>query len=72
MKKWDGCDEAIVGEGVRCGQETVLVYDYNKLIKVFVKKESMSKADAIDWIDFNILGAWLGEDTPILLFPREE
>ena len=33
MKKWDNCDEAIIGEGVRCSQEPVLVYDYNLLIQ---------------------------------------
>ena len=69
MKKWDNCDEAIIGEGVRCSQEPVLVYDYNKLIKIF-KKEGMSEEESIEWIDYNILGAWIGDDTPIVLFPR--
>lgn len=69
MKKWDNCDEAIIGKGVRCGQEPVLVYDYNKLIKVF-KKEGMSEEESMEWIDYNIIGAWIGDDTPIILFPR--
>ena len=66
MKKWSGCDEAIVGLGHRCGCDTVVVYDYDKLVDVFIQ-QGMEEEESIEWIDFNILGAWIGEDTPIVL-----
>lgn len=66
MKKWTGCDEAIVGLGHRCGCESVVVYDYDKLVDVFIQ-QGMEEEESIEWIDFNILGAWIGEDTPIVL-----
>jgi hypothetical protein len=66
MKKWTGCDEAIVGLGHRCGCDTVVVYDYDKLVDVFIQ-QGMEEEESIEWIDFNILGAWIGEDTPIVL-----
>jgi len=66
MKKWSGCDEAIVGLGHRCGCESVVVYDYDKLVDVFIQ-QGMEEEESIEWIDFNILGAWIGEDTPIVL-----
>jgi len=66
MKKWTGCDEAIVGLGHRCGCDTVVVYDYDKLVDVFIQ-QGMDEEESIEWIDFNILGAWIGEDTPIVL-----
>ena len=66
MKKWTGCDEAIVGLGHRCGCDTVVVYDYDKLVDVFIQ-QCMEDEESIEWIDFNILGAWIGEDTPIVL-----
>lgn len=66
MKKWSGCDEAIVGLGHRCGCDTVVVYDYDKLVDVFIQ-QGMDEEESIEWIDFNILGAWIGEDTPIVL-----
>ena len=66
MKKWSGCDEAIVGLGHRCGYDTVVVYDYDKLVDVFIQ-QGMEEEESIEWIDFNILGAWIGEDTPIVL-----
>tara|TARA_R100000951_G_scaffold77159_1_gene65152 strand:- start:354 stop:581 length:228 start_codon:yes stop_codon:yes gene_type:complete len=63
---WTGCDDAILGLGHRCNQEPLVVYDYNNLIKVFIK-QGMTEEQSIEWIDFNILGAWIGEDTPIIL-----
>ena len=66
MKKWTGCDEAIVGLGHRCGCESVVVYDYDKLVDVFIQ-QGMDEEESIEWIDYNILGAWKGEDTPIIL-----
>ena len=66
MKKWTGCDEAIVGLGHRCGCDTVVVYDYDKLVDVFIQ-QGMDEEESIEWIDYNILGAWIGEDTPIIL-----
>ena len=66
MKKWTGCDDAIVGLGHRCGCDTVVVYDYDKLVDVFMQ-QGMDEEESIEWIDYNILGAWVGEDTPIIL-----
>ncbi len=66
MKKWTGCDDAIVGLGHRCGCDTVVVYDYDKLVDVFIQ-QGMKEDESVEWIDFNILGAWIGEDTPIVL-----
>ena len=40
MKKWTGCDEAIVGLGHRCGCDTVVVYDrVRENLKKFKKLE---------------------------------
>jgi hypothetical protein len=71
MKKWSGCNEAIIGLGHRCGCDTVIVYDYNKLVNVFIQ-QGMDKQESIEWIDFNILGAWIGEDTPIVLMENDD
>ena len=67
MKYWDGCEAALIGRGDRCGFEEVAVYDYQLLTQVFVD-EGMGEEEAIEWIDFNILGAYIGPDTPIILF----
>ena len=69
MKKWTGCDDAIVGLGHRCGCDTVVVYDYDKLVDVFIQ-QGMNEEESIEWIDYNILGAWVGDDPPIILMEK--
>jgi hypothetical protein len=63
---YDGCDEAIVGF-IEDGRKRV-VYDYVKLVQVF-EGQGMDHEGAVEWIDFNILGAHLGDHTPAILFP---
>lgn len=67
----DGQDEAIVGIGERCGQPAVAVYDRAKLHAGFVE-QGMTEEEASEWIDFNIAGAWVGPNTPMLLTKLED
>jgi hypothetical protein len=60
-------DEAFIGIGSRCGQPAVLVYDYDKLVTAFAESNDCDAGQAREYIDYNILGAWDGELTPILL-----
>lgn len=62
----DGLDEALVGVARRCGQPTLAVYDYEKVVEVFVG-QGMTYEDAVEWVEFNVVGAWLGENTPVWL-----
>jgi hypothetical protein len=59
----DGFDDAIVGIGERFNSVFV-VYDYDKVIATLVERDGMSHEDAVEWYEFNILGAWVGEGTP--------
>jgi hypothetical protein len=46
-------DEAIIGR-----EEDKLVYSYTKLIEVFMS-QGMTYFESIDWIEFNIIGAYV-------------
>lgn len=73
MKQWDGLDDAILGQAsVWNGNEKieVLVYDADLMIKVFVDRDGMSEEEANEYILFNIEGAYIGEDTPVLVWQR--
>lgn len=59
-------DTALVGVIERYGQPRILCYDYQKVIKVLVK-QGMSDEEAVEWFDFNIIGAWMGDETPCFL-----
>ena len=62
----DGFDAALIGTGERCGQPTLAVYDREKCIEV-LQGQGMSYDAAQEYFDFNVVGAWVGEQTPIFV-----
>ena len=71
MKKWDGFDSAIIGTAsVWNGNERVdvLVYDVEKMVETLIDRDGMSGEDAIEYIDFNIENAYIGKDTPVIVW----
>ena len=67
---WDGCDAALIGVGTRCGTPMVAVYEHEKLVQCFIT-EDCDEECAQEWVDFNILGAYIGPETPIIIYPLE-
>ena len=67
----DGFDDAILGIGQRFTQIFV-VYDYAKVIATLMTRDGMSHEDAVEFYEFNIVGAWVGEGTPCFLTTRLE
>jgi hypothetical protein len=57
---WDGLDDAIIGISI----DNRTVYGLNKMILLF-QEQGMSEEEAMEWIDFNIISAYVGEYTPI-------
>jgi len=73
MKQWDGLEDSVIGQAsIWNGNKRVevLVYDADKMIKVFVDRDGMSEEEANEYIVFNIEGAYIGEDTPVLVWQR--
>ena len=71
MKKWDGFDSAIIGtSSVWNGNERVevLVYDIYKMVEQLMLRDSMNVDEALEYIDFNIEGTYIGKDTPIIVW----
>jgi hypothetical protein len=56
-------DEAIIGVAERIGMEAVVAYDIDKIIEILSR--DMTDEEAIEYFDFNIIGAYMGERTPI-------
>jgi hypothetical protein len=65
--KADGFDDCIIGIASRCGQHDLIAYDVNKIIKVLQDRDGMSFEEAQEFFEYNILGAYMGEHTPIFL-----
>ena len=61
----DGYDEALVGFGNQFTNATCAIYDIDRIIACLTERDGMTHEEAIEWFDFNIQGAWVGEQTPI-------
>jgi len=48
----DGLDEAIAGSS-DCGR---LIYDYQKMLALFMKREDWTEEEAGEWISYNVMG----------------
>lgn len=64
----DGFEDAFIGYGVRFNH-MVSVYDGAKCLKILMERDGMSHEDAVEYMDFNVTGAYVGDYTPIFLFP---
>lgn len=59
-----GFDRAFVGIGIQFDLP-IAVYDYAKCIDILAKE--MDYEDAVEFFESNVIGAWVGEQTPIFL-----
>ena len=62
---WDGLNESIIG----FSPDGRAVYDIEKMITHF-QTEGMSREEATEWVDYNILGTYVGELTPINIYTQ--
>jgi hypothetical protein len=63
----DGFDEAFVGIAYRCGQPALAVYDYDRCLAVLLRDDELSFEQAVEHLEYNTLGAWMGEHTPAIV-----
>tara|TARA_R110000868_G_scaffold395917_1_gene667923 strand:- start:157 stop:531 length:375 start_codon:yes stop_codon:yes gene_type:complete len=71
----DDQSSAIIGK-CYCwdGQSRVerFVYSGEKLIDNFVENDGMSEEEALEWVEYNIEGAYWGPTTPIIVWSNDE
>lgn len=65
----NGFEDALIGRG---WQHTKLlaVYDYNKCVEILIESEEMTHEEAIEWMEYNVVGSYVGEYTPIFMMPN--
>lgn len=68
----DGLEDAFVGYGYAFGNRPLAIYDEEKCIEIFMKRDGMPREDAIDFFYYNVKGAFCGDGTPIFMTPRTE
>ena len=65
MKRANGFEEAEIG--VTESMVPVIVYDYDRCIKILIDRDEMSHTDAIEYMQHNVVHAWVGDSTPIFM-----
>ena len=62
----DGFDGALIGMGRQFNQE-LAVYDYSKCVEILMERDGMSQDDAVEWMEYNVVGSWMGKGTPVFV-----
>jgi hypothetical protein len=63
----DGFDDAIVGIVEGSCREPVVCYDYAKCVEILTKDGEMDVDAAEEYLNFNTVGAYVGNLTPLFL-----
>jgi hypothetical protein len=68
----DGYDSAIIGYAINpVSQKNVVVYDVEKILKILFERDEMSIEQAEEFFNFNIVGSYVGEQTPIYVYKSD-
>mgnify|MGYP003631488445 FL=1 len=68
----DGLDKALIGRSCIWDstgrREDRLVYSGEKIVAILIARDGMTADEALEYIEFNIEGAYVGEQTPIVMW----
>jgi hypothetical protein len=65
----DGFEHAFLGTTQRMNEPLLAVYSYPLMIETLMLRDGMTYTEAAEYIDFNVAGAWVGEQTPVIVHP---
>jgi hypothetical protein len=68
----DGFDNAFIGTSSRINEPTLAVYSWELMVGVLIERDGMDYEDAVEYISYNCMNAWVGERTPIIVIPVDE
>ena len=61
----EGFESALIGH--THGGNVVAVYDYDRCVQILMERDGMSIDDAIEFMEYNVVGAYVGEKTPLFI-----
>ena len=62
----DGFGDALIGIGTQFNRQ-LAVYDWDKCVAILQVHSGMSYDEAVEYMDFNVTGAFVGENTPVFV-----
>lgn len=63
----DGLEDALIGYTINTHHAIVAVYDFDKCIEVLVTRDGMDHEGAVEYLEFNTLCAYVGENGPLYI-----
>ena len=67
----DGFDDCIAGVVERIGQPDIICYNRDKVLDKLMS-QGMDYEEAVEYFEYNQIGAWVGEQTPCFISPFDE
>tara|TARA_R110000824_G_scaffold251654_1_gene440280 strand:- start:190 stop:432 length:243 start_codon:yes stop_codon:yes gene_type:complete len=64
----DGFESALIGTAQQYNR-TFAVYDYTKCVDILINRDGFTHDEALEHMEVNVLGAWVGESTPAFIIP---
>ena len=61
-----GFEDALIGVGTQYTQP-LAVYDWDRCVEILMTRDGMTEEDAVDYLDFNVTGAYVGQGTPVFM-----
>ena len=61
----DGFEQALLGHTQ--GPNIVAVYEYDLCVHILMDRDGMTCEEAIEYMDFNVTGSYVGKKTPIFI-----
>jgi hypothetical protein len=59
----DGLDDAFIG----CTPEGVAIYNVDRCAEIVAEDSNMPIEDAIEYVQYNVVGAYVGPKTPLFI-----
>ena len=64
---WDGLDDALIGYVMNKDLEPIAVYSYQLALEYYLD-QGFEYSDALEYMHFNIIDAYVGERTPLWVY----
>jgi hypothetical protein len=58
--------DAIIGYVERFDTDVLILLDREKCIDIFCTRDGMTREDAEEYFEYNVIGSWMGSGTPAI------
>jgi hypothetical protein len=69
----DGFEAALIGVSAsQPGRPHLAIYDARACVRLLQERDGMTEDEAEEFLEFNVLGAWVGDMTPVFVWVGDD